>query len=112
MKKIMLILVGTLLIVFLLFEVRIDFQFALPAEVAGRDDEQERRYEQCVESRDREIHRVAFGTIDNPDVQREYLSTHKDRAKIDCRREFPVVENVTHEPFRFKLLELRYRFAK
>ena len=51
--------------------------------------EQEKRFQTCVAERDREIHRRVFSTIDNPDVQREYLSTQKEIAIGECRLQYP-----------------------
>lgn len=112
MKKIAVLPAIILLIVLLLFDVRLDFQFSMPREVVELDAAVETRYTQCVELRDKEIHRVVFATIDNPDVQREYLATQKDKAKAECRSKFPAHEITVQQPFRFKLLELKFRYAK
>lgn len=110
MKKVLLIGAAALCLLLILFEVTVDFQFSMPREVAIVDDAQENQYQACVDERDAEIHRIAFSTIDNPDVQREYLSTHKDKAKEACRLEYPEQLTTAMQPFRFKLLAFEYRF--
>lgn len=97
-------------IVFLsLFRVRIDVGFSLPREVERLDEAQEARFTVCVEERDRDIHRHAFGTIDNPDVQREVLIMEKEKAIAACRTEYPEIRETVSEPFRFNLVDLELR---
>lgn len=110
MKNLAVVLAVALLLLFLFFEVRFDFQVSMPREIVELDSEQENRYIRCVEERDAEIHRIAFATIDNPDVQREYLATQKDEAKLVCRSEFPMKKNTKKQSFRVKLVDLKYRY--
>jgi len=110
MKKALSIGTAALCLLLILFDVTVDFQFSMPQEVEIADATQEARYQACVDERDAEIHQIAFSTIDNPDVQREYLSTHKDKAKAACRLEHPEQMTTEMQSFRFKLLELKYRF--
>jgi hypothetical protein len=107
MKNLAVVLAVALLLLFLFFEVRFDFQVSMPREIVELDSEQENRYIRCVEERDAEIHRIAFATIDNPDVQREYLATQKDEAKLVCRSEFPMKKNTKKQSFRVKLVDLK-----
>ena len=102
--------IGTLVGVLLLFEIRFDLQFSLPGESRQADVEQEARYAACYADRDREIHDVAFGTVDNPDVQKLYISNNRDQAMSECRLQFPERWMTVDEPFRFKLVDLRFRF--
>lgn len=111
MKKILVVLGVALLLLIILFEIHIDFQFSMPHEIEVADPEQETQYQACVDERDAEIHKVAFGTIDNPDVQREYLSTHKDIAKAECRLAYPERKITEQQPFRLKVVELEFRFS-
>jgi hypothetical protein len=94
----------------LLFEVSLNFEFSLPGESRQLDLEQEARYAACYADRDREIHDVAFGTIDNPDVQKLYISNNRDMAIRECRLQFPEQWAVVDEPFRFNLLDLQFRY--
>ena len=110
MKKALFIVVAALLLLLIFFEVSIDFQFSMPQEVEVVDTVQEAQYQACVDGRDAEIHEIAFSTIDNPDVQREFLSTHKDKAKVACRLEYPERTTTAMQSFRFRLVELEYRF--
>jgi hypothetical protein len=112
MKKIALLLAIVLLAILVLFEINLDLQFSLPREVVELDAQQEMRYVHCVQVRDTEIHRVTFANIDNPDVQREYLSTEKDKAKATCRAEFPGIQTTSKEPFRFNVVDFKFRYSK
>ncbi len=112
MKKIALPLAIVLLVILVLFDIDLDLQFSLPREVVELDAQQEMRHVHCVDLRDAEIHRVAFATIDNPDVQREYLSTEKDKAKVICRREFPHDQTTSKQPFRFNVVDLKFRYSE
>ncbi len=109
-KKVTFLLAAGLIVLLILFEVRVDPQFALPQTIERTDDEQEARYRACVAERDRVIHAETFAKIDNPDVQREVLSTRKDQAAKECRNAFPERTVTADEPFRFNLVDLEFRF--
>ena len=51
----------------------------------------ERAFQECYAKKDDEIHTVAFGTIDNPDVQKEFITSNRVRARAECRERYPVV---------------------
>lgn len=109
-KKALWMAVAALLALVALFDVSFDFQFSLPGERRQPDPAQEARYAACYAERDREIHAHAFGTIDNPDVQKLYISNNREIANAECRERFPEQWRVVNEPFRFNLIDLRYRF--
>ena len=102
--------IGALAALFVLFEVRLDFQYSLPAASQQPDLDQEARYAACYADRDREIHDVAFGTIDNPDVQKLYIKNNRDKAAAECRQRFPEQLVTVDEPFRFNVVDLHFRF--
>lgn len=102
--------VGALIVFFVLFEVSFNFEFSLAGEGRVLDPQQEARYEACYAERDRKIHEVAFGTIDNPDVQKLYIANNRDMAAAECREEFPERWAVIDRPFRFNVVDLRFRF--
>ena len=102
--------VAALVVLLVLFEIHIDLQFSMPGESSQLDTGQEARYASCYADRDREIHDVAFGTIDNPDVQKLYISNNRDQAVTDCRLQFPEQWTTVDDPFRFNLVDLRFRF--
>jgi hypothetical protein len=102
--------IAALIAVVALFEISFDFQFSSPGEVRQLDAKQEERYETCFAQRDKEIHDVAFATIDNPDVQKLYISNNRDLAVAECRAQFPKHWTVVDAPLRFKLIDLRFRF--
>lgn len=110
MKKVLIIGVAALCLLLILYDVSVDFQFSMPQDVQVVDAAWEAQYQACVDERDVEIHEIAFSTIDNPDVQREFLSTHKDKAKAECRLEYPERMTIVAQPFKFSLLAFEYRF--
>lgn len=109
-KKAAWIGVLALIAINVLFEVHFDVEFAWPGQVREPDPEQEARYEDCFAERDRQIHATAFGTIDNPDVQKLYISNNRDEARAACREQFPEKWITVERPFRFNLVDLRLRF--
>lgn len=92
------------------FEVSIDPQFALPTEIETPDPAQEARFTVCFEMGDATIHERAFATIDNPDVQREFITAERAKASAACRETYPELLQAEQLPLRIKLLELRYRY--
>jgi len=101
---------ATLVVLLLLFEVRVNVAFSLPAESEQPDAAQETRYATCYASRDKEIHKRAFGTIDNPDVQKLYILNNRELAVTECRQRFPEQRVTVREPFHFNVVDLRFRF--
>lgn len=99
-----------LVAVFVLFDVRLNFEFSLPHQERQPDPAQEALYEACYAERDRDIHATAFGTIDNPDVQKLYITNNRAKARSACRAQFPERLVTVDEPFRFNLVDLRFRF--
>lgn len=106
------IVVGALAVVafFMLFDVRFRFEFSMPHQDSQPDPAREALYDECFAERDRDIHATAFGTIDNPDVQKLYISNNRDKARAACRAQFPERRVPVDEPFRFNLLDLQFRF--
>lgn len=109
-KKVVWIGIVALTALLALFEVRVNLQFSLPGESRQLDIEQEARYAACYAERDREIHDAAFGTIDNPDVQKLYIRNNRDNAAAECRLQYPERRTTVDEPFRFNVIDLRFRF--
>ncbi len=97
-------------LVIALFDVTLNFDFGLPQETELPDAEQEARYQACYEARDAEIHRTAFGTIDNPDVQKEFITGSRARAAIECRAAHPQRTVTATTPFHFNVLDFEPRF--
>ena len=107
-RKISWTLLGAIIAFLVLFDVQLEF--SLPRETRQADPGQEARYAACYAARDREIHDLAFGTIDNPDVQKLYITNNRALAAEDCRQRFPEKSVTVKEPLRFKLTEVRFRF--
>ena len=94
-----------------LFEISFDPHFSLPAETQRADPAQERLYSACLARREKQIHQQAFSTIDNPDVQREFIAMQRDAARNTCRAQYPELQQTVRTPFRVKLADVRFRFA-
>ncbi len=109
-KKAAVISIGALSALLVLFEVRINFEFSLPGGSEQPDPDQEARFATCYADRDDEIHDVAFGTIDNPDVQKLYILNNREAASTECRLLFPEQRIEVDDPFRFNFIDLRFRF--
>jgi len=102
--------IAGLLVLLLFYDLNFAPEFALPREVTRPDPEREARYAACVEGRDAAIHERAFGTIDNPDVQKLYIAAEREKARAECRQRFPERLVTAREPFRFNLVDLEPRF--
>ena len=97
-------------IFFALFDVDFVFCFAWPTDAEIPDPGVEAAYQRCYEAKDREIHARAFGTIDNPEVQKEFITSNRLRAARECRSQFPGKLVTEHEPLRFNLVDVAPRF--
>ena len=93
------------------FDVDIAPEFALPGTAEIDDPGQESRYSDCFAARDAAIHERAFATIDNPDVQKEYIAMQRDEARQACRASHPRRRTVIDTPFRFNLVDVAPRFG-
>ena len=109
-KKAVWIGIAAFIALFILFDVRINFELSLAGESSQLDAQQEARYMACFATRDKEIHDVAFGTIDNPDVQKLYILNNRTLAATECRQRFPEQWIAVDEPFRFNVIDLRFRY--
>lgn len=103
------LLAGTIVTV-ALFDVEPVFDVALPGESGIPDPAVEEAYARCYQKRDDEIHATAFGTIDNPDVQKEFIASNRQRAARECRDRYPGVMITVREPARFNFFDLEPRF--
>jgi hypothetical protein len=109
-KKAVWIGVAAVVALLVLFEIGFRVEFSLPGESSQLNAAQEARYAACYAERDNEIHDVAFGTIDNPDVQKLYILNNRKRAATECRQRFPEQWTVIEVPFRFNLIDLQFRY--
>lgn len=96
--KINAVLIAVVLLV-VLFEVSVSP--SITREVV--DPAVEAQYAACYHEKDDEIHDTAFGTIDNPDVQKEYITSNRARAAAECRALFPESTTTVEEPGGFSL---------
>ena len=102
------LLAGALVPVF--YRVNLVLDVALPGESLVADPVVEAAYESCYEDRDHEIHATAFGTIDNPDVQREFINSRRASARKECRAAHPESMTKVATPARFHLVDLEPRY--
>jgi hypothetical protein len=102
--------IAALIVLVALFDIRFNFEYSPAGESLQLDAEQEARYAACYTERDDEIHDQAFGTIDNPDVQKLYILNNRKRAAMECRQRFPQQWITVEEPFHFNLVELQFRY--
>ena len=101
---------GVFAVILVLFDIGINPQFSMPRETEQADAEQEAQFHECVERKDRAVHAETFGNVDNPDVQREMLMTRKERVVSECRDEFPEIRMSIMEPFRFNVIDIKFRY--
>ena len=109
-RKIILFLVAAGILMFALFDMRFVFDISMGSEREVPDPGVEAAYARCYEQKDEEIHETAFGTIDNPDVQREFITSERAIARRACRAQHPETLIVVEDPARFRLIELTPRF--
>jgi hypothetical protein len=104
------IAIAGLIVLIALFDIHFNFEYSPAEESRQLDAEQEALYAACYAERDDEIHDLAFGTIDNPDVQKLYILNNRKLAVTECRQRFPEQWITVEEPFRFNLVDLRFRY--
>lgn len=109
-KRLLWAAAATLVVFLLFFDVSLNPEFSLPAEKSVPDANQEAQFQDCFDSRDTEIHHQAFGTIDNPDVQKEFISSHRAAAEKTCRSNYPQEMVTVRSPLRVNLFDIRPRF--
>jgi hypothetical protein len=98
------------IITILLFEVNFVLDWGGSVVREFPDPSVESEYKRCYQEADKRIHDTAFGTIDNPDVQKEFISSNEARAAAECRALYPEVMIRTEESADFNLVDLKPRF--
>jgi hypothetical protein len=109
-RRIIVFAIAAALLMVTLFEVRFVFDVSSASKREVPDPATEEAFTACYEERDEEIHETAFGTIDNPDVQREFITAERAAARRACRERFPAATTVIEEPARFNIVDLTPRF--
>lgn len=97
-------------IVMSLYKVTFNFEFSFATQVQRPDAAVEAEYARCFERKDKDMHGVAFDTIDNPDVQKEFITANREIIARECRQRFPEKLTIVQLPFRFNLVDLQARF--
>ena len=75
------LIAGALTIVF--FKVTFEFGMVPEKYTEIPDPAVEKRYKGCYQAKDDNIHATAFGMIDNPDVQKEFITSSNGQR---CQR--------------------------
>jgi len=88
-RSVLLILIGIIVLGVVLIRTNAKLATDSTGVATPSDSAAGSRYQQCFDERDKAMHREAFATIDNPDVQKEFIATNRDRIREECRREFP-----------------------
>lgn len=94
----------------MLFEVRLPLDFARIEFVQVPDPDVEAEYGRCYEERDAAMHRAVFDAIDNPDVQKEMISTNREKIARECRQRFPEQMITVDKEVATNLVNLKPRF--
>jgi hypothetical protein len=103
-------LAGLAVLTLALFQVDFRFELSMPRNVEIPDPAVEALYDECYADRDHEIHAAAFGSIDNPEVQKEFINSGRVKAARECRELHPQALITVEEPLRFNLVDLKPRF--
>lgn len=108
--KLIWFLILTGIFTFVLFEVNFVLDFGGIEVGELPDPAVEAAFESCYLKKDEEIHATAFGTIDNPDVQKEFISAGRAVAERECRELNPKIMIPTEQKSSFNLVDLQPRF--
>lgn len=109
-RRIIVVAIAAALLLVLLYDVRFVFDVSSASTREVSDPAVEEAFTACYEDRDEAIHETAFATIDNPDVQREFITAERAAARRECRERFPAATLVIEEPARFNIVDLTPRF--
>ena len=107
-KAITLFLILALVLV-ALFEISLPLDFGGVEVIQAPDPVVEENYAACYQEKDGEMHRAVFGAIDNPDVQREMISTNRERIARECRQSYPQKMITAEQQTPLNLIELKPR---
>ena len=92
------------------------FDIDLPLDFGGRfsiqapDPVVEEEYDDCYQVKDEAMHGAVFAAIDNPDVQKEMISTNRERIARECRQLFPQKMITVEQQTPLNLVDLSPRF--
>lgn len=109
-KNIVSLVVIAGIVLLVLYDVTFVLNFGDTRAVETPDPAVEVEYERCYQQKDAALHAEAFGTIDNPDVQREVISAGRQRIASECRAEYPKRLTTIDLPSEFNLIDLDPRF--
>lgn len=107
-KTITLVLIVALVLV-ALFEITLPLEFGGIELVQVPDPVVEENYAACYQEKDEEMHRAVFGAIDNPDVQKEMISTNRERIAGECRQSYPQKMITAEQQTPLNLIDLKPR---
>jgi hypothetical protein len=104
------LLISVIVTISIFFEVTFPLDIASSYESEAPDPAIEAQYTGCYREKDQEMHRDVFSRVDNPDVQKELISSNRERIARECRELFPEHLITVQEPARFNLVDLKPRF--
>ena len=93
-----------------LYDITFVLDFGGVRTVEAPDQAVEIQFENCFHEKDEALHADAFGTIDNPDVQREVISAGRQRIRRECRALFPQRLIEVEQQSERNLIDLAARF--
>jgi hypothetical protein len=109
-KKIISLLASAGLLMIVFYEISLPLEFASVETIQMPDPDTEAAFARCYAEKDREMHEAVFGAIDNPDVQKEMISTNRDLIAGECRQRFPDQLITVERDIPSNLIELKPRF--
>ena len=98
-----------MLVLVALFEISLPLDFGGIEVVQAPDPVVEEDYAACYQEKDEEMHRAVFGAIDNPDVQKEMISTNREGIARECRQLFPQEFITVEQQTPLNLIDLKPR---
>jgi hypothetical protein len=109
-RTVIIVAVSAALLLVALFDIRFVYDVSSGSTREVPDPAVEEAFGQCFAAADEALHERAFATIDNPDVQREFITSERAAARRECRARYPEAMVVVEEPSGARLFEFSPRF--
>ena len=109
-KKSIILVLATIILFNLLYKINFFWNLTSVSIINIPEPEIEENYIKCYQEADASIHVDAFNSIDNPDVQREYISSMRKEAQKKCRSDFPEEVVTLEVPRERKFFNIKARF--
>jgi hypothetical protein len=112
LKKVIGLALMAVIVLAICYDVTFTFDVSLARQVQSPDPVIAAKYLRCYETADETMHGFVFATVDNPDVQKEMISTSRERIARECRQQIPEQLITLQEPARFNVMDLNPRFCE